>query len=205
MQKEFLLQANGYIYQLKKHRAWSCVLAALACIVLFVTTYMLILPAITMEQTAYCGSEAHIHDDNCFEKQLVCEIEEANEHVHSDTCYIEEQVLICDEECIEHVHDESCISCEQVLSCSGEHDYVDFEFEEENIATDSNYLQVQEHNDACYQNIESYICGLSDGENSHTHGSECYEIQSVLRVFKKKARKNMFIQMRVMKKQKYVL
>ena len=154
-------------------------LAALACIVLFVTTYMLIIPAITMEQTAYCGSEAHIHDDNCFEKQLVCEIEEANEHVHSDTCYIEEQVLICDEECIEHVHDESCISCEQVLSCSGEHDYVDFEFEEENIATDSNCLQVQEHNDACYQNIESYICGLLDGENSHTHGSECYEIQSV--------------------------
>lgn len=40
-------------------RAWKRIVRVLSCIVVFCTTYALILPAITQEAQAYCGSEEH--------------------------------------------------------------------------------------------------------------------------------------------------
>ena len=45
-----------------------------AAIVVFVTTYALVLPAITMEKVAECGVEEHQHDDSCYTDKLICEI-----------------------------------------------------------------------------------------------------------------------------------
>lgn len=111
MRKEPMHQAVQIIRQKRRHRVWNRVVAGLAAVVVFSTTYMLIIPAITMEQTAYCGIEAHTHEETCFEKQLVCAVEEAAPHIHSESCYREEQVLICGQnEKPGHVHDESCRS-----------------------------------------------------------------------------------------------
>ena len=57
-------------YQRKKR--WKKIVSVLACIVVFCTTYALILPAITMEQTAHCGTEEHRPSDACSERQLIC-------------------------------------------------------------------------------------------------------------------------------------
>ena len=39
----------------------------LSAVIVFCTVYALILPAITMERTAYCGLEVHEHTDACFD------------------------------------------------------------------------------------------------------------------------------------------
>ena len=56
----------------KKHRrkrTWYKILSVPICLVVFVTTYALILPAITMESTpdTYCGIAEHVHTDDCYE------------------------------------------------------------------------------------------------------------------------------------------
>ena len=154
MRKEPMHQAVQIIRQKRRHRVWNR-----AAVVVFSTTYMLIIPAITMEQTAYCGIEAHTHEEACFEKQLVCAVEEAAPHIHSESCYQEEQVLICGQnEEPGHVHDESCIQRELVPVCTEDH----------------------AHSDACYQTVESYICGQTESEGAHSHESACYETESVL-------------------------
>lgn len=159
MRKEPMHQVKQYIWKKRRHRVWRRIVAGLACVVVFTTTYMLILPAITMEQTAYCGIEAHTHEEACFEKQLVCAVEESAQHIHSESCYQEEQVLICGQnEKPGHAHDESCIQRELVPVCTEDH----------------------AHSDACYQTVESYICGLTEGEGAHSHESACYETESVL-------------------------
>ncbi len=116
MQKDIEHKAQGYAARHGRHKLWCRVVSVLACVAIFVTTYMLILPGITMEQTAYCGLEEHSHDASCYETQLTCtlaETEDAGEnetgeeaHSHTDDCYAE--VLTCRQE--EHEHTLACYS-----------------------------------------------------------------------------------------------
>ena len=46
------------------------IVSVLACVVVFCTTYALILPAITMTGTTWCGYEAHEHGESCYEKTV---------------------------------------------------------------------------------------------------------------------------------------
>ena len=59
-----------------------------AVVVVFVTTYSLILPAITMTRQTYCGMEEHQHTDDCYtvERELTCGLEESEGHTHTDEC-----------------------------------------------------------------------------------------------------------------------
>lgn len=50
------------------NKRWRSAARVLAIIVVFCTTYMLILPAITMEQETYCGIENHAHTEECYIK-----------------------------------------------------------------------------------------------------------------------------------------
>ena len=78
--------------------------SVVAALVVFVTTYALVLPAITMEQNASCGIPEHQHTDACYEEQLVCGIPEGEGHHHDASCY--EKFLICGLEA--HVHSPEC-------------------------------------------------------------------------------------------------
>ena len=78
--------------------------SGIAAIVVFVTTYALVLPAITMEQEARCGITAHEHTDACYEERLVCQIPEDENHHHDASCY--EKFLICGQQV--HVHSTEC-------------------------------------------------------------------------------------------------
>lgn len=161
MKQDALQGAEKYTKAHQRKKRWYQVVTGLACVVVFCTVYALILPAITMEQTAWCGIEEHQHGDSCYEMQLVCGYDELSNdgHIHTDDCYNEEQVLICNqEESAGHVHDESCVETEQRLVCSEEH----------------------EHTTDCYETVVSYICGLAESEGAHLHGPECFETQQVL-------------------------
>ena len=161
MKQDALQGAEKYTKAHQRRKRWYQVVTGLACVVVFCTVYALILPAITMEQTAWCGIEEHQHGDSCYEMQLVCGYDELSNdgHIHTDDCYNEEQVLICNqEESAGHIHDESCIDTEQQLVCSEDH----------------------EHTTDCYETVVSYICGLAESEGAHLHGPECFETQQVL-------------------------
>lgn len=103
MQNKLLSQVEKYEENRKHHKSWLRIVSALACVVVFVTTYMLILPAVTLEQTAYCGCEEHQHGDACYEETLICG-ESENEHVHTEECY--KKTLVCQLE--EHEHSLAC-------------------------------------------------------------------------------------------------
>ena len=81
-------QTNQYRTAHRKHRRWLKVVTVMAAVVVFCTTYALILPAIT------------------WEKQLICEVPE---HTHTASCYQVvdgAEVLACDKQ--EHTHDAAC-------------------------------------------------------------------------------------------------
>ena len=61
-----------YLEQHHQRHLLRRVAAALACLVVFITKYALIYPAITLEKHAACGYEEHAHSDACYENVLVC-------------------------------------------------------------------------------------------------------------------------------------
>ena len=105
----------------KRKKIWKQILRVLMCVVVFCTTYMLILPAITKEARTFCGHEEHTHEAACYQEAMVCQ-----EHVHTEVCFPENggpscvlpghthtvagqgQILICGKE--EHTHLQSCFS-----------------------------------------------------------------------------------------------
>lgn len=98
------------ISRLFEKKNWRRVVQVLSCMVVFCTTYALILPAITQEARAYCGTEAHEHSAECYEKILSCTKEE---HQHDEFCRDEEGNLVCVKE--EHFHNADCFR--EVMNC----------------------------------------------------------------------------------------
>lgn len=113
MEGNMLKHGTGLLLKQKRRKLWHKIVGILACLVVFCTSYALILPAITMERTAYCGKEEHQHDESCYATSeiLICESEAVSEeHIHTEACYTYEKTLICQIE--EHTHAEACYSNE---------------------------------------------------------------------------------------------
>lgn len=94
-------------------KAWKRMVRILSCIVVFCTTYALILPAITQEAQAYCGNLEHEHTKECYKEILSCTREE---HVHSEECFDTDGNLTCTLE--EHTHSGDCYR--ELLECTEE-------------------------------------------------------------------------------------
>lgn len=93
MRKRLLPEAAYYTNKNKLHSIWRKFVRFMACIVVFCTTYALILPAITMEKTR-CGIEEHTHSESCYAKQTqrqitmpACTVESLGVHTHTEACY----------------------------------------------------------------------------------------------------------------------
>lgn len=101
MENPLRKQIRSIMKNHKKRQMWYRIVTTLAVVVVFVTTYMLILPAITMENKAECGITEHKHDANCYsshyekEKELVCTTDSLGVHKHTEACYDAEHKLIC--------------------------------------------------------------------------------------------------------------
>ena len=100
-----------YAKERRSRKRWHRVATCLAAVVVFCTTYALILPAITMEK--HCGLTEHTHTDACYtqvtaiEKKVpVCTAERLGIHKHTDTCYDADGKLICGQaDYVVHHHD----------------------------------------------------------------------------------------------------
>ena len=65
MQKMIRSEADVFLAKKRRRRLWTRVVSVLGCVVVFCTTYSLILPAITAEKTT-CGLEEHTHTEECY-------------------------------------------------------------------------------------------------------------------------------------------
>ena len=102
--KALLRKIRQILRDRKVRRFFNRLISTVGAVVVFVTTYALVLPAITLEINAGCGIEAHQHDDSCWTEVLICEKEESEGHHHDASCY--EKVLTCGKEY--HVHSSAC-------------------------------------------------------------------------------------------------
>ena len=116
------------------------IVSVLCCLVVFCTTYALILPAITMENEVFCGKEEHLHTEECFVltpgQKLICEIQPQQTHVHDETCFAPAEPIL-------HTHTNACRAQGELL-CQ--------ETAEEHV-----------HEAACYE--VAVICGMEEGCN----------------------------------------
>ncbi|WP_297055729.1 fibro-slime domain-containing protein [uncultured Dubosiella sp.] len=144
-------------HKLKNERIRRRLVSILSCIVVFCTTYALILPAVTLERddiVYYCGKEEHQHTDECYESpkdRPLCGLKEGemvDGHVHDESCYKTEMVLDCLED---HEHTDECYKEEKTLVCDKEEG-----------------AQEHKHSSKCFLSTEP-LCG----KEVHTHSREC--------------------------------
>ena len=160
-------EATVYTNRRRRRKRWRSAVLALAAVVVFCTTYALILPAITMAQQTYCGMEEHRHGDDCYETVLVCDREfdvvQPEGHIHTATCYDYEEVLTCGlEECEDtlHEHTDDCYDEEGNLVC-----------------TQPEVIEGHTHTEDCYGEKEVLICGEEEQQEisePHRHTEACY-------------------------------
>ena len=121
----------------------------LACVVVFCTTYALLLPAITLEKTAACGIEEHQHDDSCYENKLTCGLKETEGHSHTEDCYDIHSQIICKIE--EHAHTGACFDKNGNLTCA---------------------LEEHTHDSGCFREDRILSCKKEEAEPHH-HSYGC--------------------------------
>ena len=158
-----LERAKEFLRAQRKKNIWYRTMCGLAAVVVFVTTYMLILPAITMERKTICGQEEHTHTETCYEvvtiapeKVLSCTEEVLGIHEHKDTCYDSDHNLICGyADFVVHTHDKNCYGEDGKLVCT--------------------LPEIKEHGHtaSCYQEDQKLICGQEVSEG-HQHSDDCY-------------------------------
>lgn len=178
-------EATAYTSRRRRKKRWRSAVLALAAVVVFCTTYALILPAITMAQQTYCGMEEHRHGDECYETVLLCDKEfdvvQPEGHIHTATCYDYEEVLTCGlEECEDtlHEHTDDCydeagnLVCTQPEVIEGHTHTEDcYGYEETLICGEEEQQEISEphrHTEACY--TREFVCTKSE----HTHSLICY-------------------------------
>jgi len=170
--KALLQKIRQILRDRRTRRIFTRLVSTVAAIVVFVTTYALVLPAITMESEAACGIEAHQHDQSCYTDVLVCEIPESPGHVHDESCYSTKQKQVCQIE--EHVHDSDCYDENGELICGKtEHQHGEDCFEEvRELVCGIPESPGHEHDDSCYQKV------LTCGKEAHTHSAACYHVDT---------------------------
>ena len=157
-------RARRYSARRRRNRIWKKLVTALGCLVVFCTTYALILPAITMERETVCGLSEHVHSDSCYSRQrgaLICTLAESEGHTHTDACKGTKRVLSCTTpESDGHTHGEGCYDADGVLTCTLPE------------------TQGHHHSDSCYRTEEVFVCGKAESAPHH-HTDECYAWETV--------------------------
>lgn len=176
-----LHKAGKYAARRERKALWRGVVTGIAAVVVFCTTYALILPAITMETEGFsCGMAEHSHTEECY--QLICGQQEYFSHSHADTCYEGGQLVCGLTERVCHHHTDACYSQPQPV-CGVEelpaHSHGDGCYETRSVLTcGQEEYPAHSHGEECYTEGE-LTCTLAETQG-HTHGEECYGEQKTL-------------------------
>ena len=191
MNRKLMELAEKYVAQRKRRMRLLKTVTALALVVAICTSYVLMMPGLTMAAETYCGLEEHTHTADCYVDELTCLISEREAetvftdimrcsfepHHHSSDCYNAQGELSCGYwDGYIHEHDEKCYDSNGVLICTLEehpmHKHTDacYNWEKQLTCT----LPEREghiHTDACYRAKEP-TCGLFESEG-HQHTADC--------------------------------
>ena len=161
MQKNLPQRVHDYMEEHLHQKHWRRVVTAMACIVVFCTTYALILPAITATGDTYCGKEEHTHSEECYERVLICGQEGTD---------AEKSVQTGDQTESEFSDGTSDESSDGISD--GTSNETPSETPDENLDGDSDETpdgtEDHVHTDACYE--KKLVCQLEE----HTHTLACY-------------------------------
>ena len=179
----------------RRRRSWRSIVTTLAAVVVFVTTYALILPAITMEKEPTCGIEEHTHEESCFATQvslscgvhshgdscrneageLICGMADFVVHTHDASCYLEDGTLLCTlPEITAHTHDESCVQSQTTVH---QHDDSCVTAVKGDLICTEEENTGHTHGTDCWRETEVLTCTIPEGEG-HSHGEGCFEEQT---------------------------
>ena len=170
MNRKLMELAEKYVAQRKRRIRLLKTVTALALVVAICTSYVLMMPGLTMAAETYCGLEEHTHTADCYVDELTCLISEREAetvftdimrcsfepHHHSSDCYNAQGELSCGYwDGYIHEHDEKCYDSNGVLICTLEEH------------------PMHKHTDACYNWEKQLICALPESEG-HIHTDACY-------------------------------
>lgn len=194
MKYDVLRDAEKYTKVHKRKRLRHRVVTVLAGVVVFCTTYALILPAITLEKQ--CDIPEHTHTDACYaqvtsvEKRVpVCSAKTLEIHRHTADCCDADGNPRCGyAEFVVHSHDSRCYDETGNLWCplpeieAHRHTADCYALPEEHTHAEGCYTSVRGdlvcgehvHTDACYTETAVLACGLEESEE-HRHDESCYE------------------------------
>lgn len=194
MKYDVLRDAEKYTKVHKRKRLRHRVVTVLAGVVVFCTTYALILPAITLEKQ--CDIPEHTHTDACYaqvtsvEKRVpVCSAETLEIHRHTADCYDADGNPTCGyADFVVHSHDSRCYDETGNLWCplpeieAHRHTADCYALPEGHTHAEGCYTSVRGnlvcgehvHTDACYTETAVLVCGTEESEE-HRHDESCYE------------------------------
>ena len=194
MRYDVLRDAEKYTKVHKRKRLRHRVVTVLAGVVVFCTTYALILPAITLEKQ--CDIPEHTHTDACYaqvtsvEKRVpVCSAKTLEIHQHTADCYDADGNPTCGyADFVVHSHDSTCYDEKGSLWCplpeieAHRHTEGCYALPEEHTHAEGCYTSVRGdlvcgehvHTDACYVETPELACGLEESEE-HQHDENCYK------------------------------
>ena len=169
----------------KRKKRWQKVLSVLAAVVVFVTTYMLILPAITLEYNVVCGKEEHTHTEDCYAtkpetREITCTLESLELHKHTGACYDAEGNLICGiADYVVHTHDDNCYDENGKLICTLKevklHTHDNSCYSNGALVCGKQEVILHNHTEACYDSNGNLICGMLETKE-HQHTEECFAV-----------------------------
>ena len=192
MRQDVLRNAEKYTKVHKRKRLWHRVVTVLAGVVVFCTTYALILPAITLEKQ--CDIPEHTHTDACYaqvtsvEKRVpVCSAQTLEIHQHTADCYDANGNLTCGyANFVVHSHDSRCYDETGNFWCplseikAHQHTADCYVLPEGHTHAEGCYTPVRGdlvcgehvHTDACYTETPVLTCGQEESEG-HQHNESC--------------------------------
>ena len=181
MTQSVLSGAEKYSKSHKRKSRWYRIVICLAAIVVFCTTYALILPAITLEGNR-CAIPEHTHIDECWRQitpevryELQCTYESLGVHQHSDSCYDEGGNLICGyADFVIHQHDKSCFDEDGELICTLPEIVPHQHTDECYSVPETDVIPVHTHTDGCYTLERGELICEESTEPAHRHTDECY-------------------------------
>lgn len=190
MTQEPWLDLEETMKKRRNRKRWQKIATALCALVVFCTTYALILPAITLEKG--CPIPEHTHGPECYtqvtvrqETTLSCA---AQVHQHTDSCYDEHHNPVCGyADFLVHVHEECCYDGSGNLRCTlpeiKAHSHDEGCYAPGHSHGADCYTQVQGplichkhvHTESCWAETQETVCGQEESPD-HTHGEECYRV-----------------------------
>ena len=181
MRQNWQMEAEARLKSGRHKRIWKKVVQTLACIVVFCTTYALILPAITMERQTYCGLAEHTHSESCGGESIhwSCEAQWETHH-HRAVCFDEEGNLICGTaETLLHTHNAYCYGEDGRLLCplteaeAHVHGAECYAVVRGELLCDLPESEGHVHGDGCLDEAGALVCDLPESEG-HVHDDLCF-------------------------------